>query len=151
MNMRYLLNFLVVALLVVVSSSFKAKPPVKTYTISIKITNIRNKKGKIQLQLYRTQKAFKAEVPYKTFRISKNDVTGKTLDFKITGLEPNHYGLALLDDENGNKKMDYGLVYPKEGFGFSDYYHTAWSKPTFYKFKLYLNTDKSVTVKIRYM
>ena len=151
MNMKTLIKLLVIAVLVVVSSSFKVKPPPATYTISIKITNIRNKKGKIQLQLYRTQKAFKAENPYKTFRISKSDVTGKTLNFKITGLEPNHYGLALLDDENGNKKMDYGLVYPKEGFGFSDYYHTAWSKPTFYQFKLYLNTDKSVKMKIRYM
>jgi uncharacterized protein (DUF2141 family) len=151
MNMRALIKLLVVAVLVLVSSSFKAIPPPATYTISIEITNIRNKKGEIQLELYRTQKAFKAENPYKTFRISKNDVTGKTLNFKITGLEPNHYGLALLDDENGNKKMDYGLVYPKEGFGFSDYYHTAWSKPTFYKFKLYLDTDKSVMMKIRYM
>lgn len=151
MNMKHLLKFLVIAFLLVVSSSFKTQSPPTTYTISIKITNIRNKKGKIQLQLYRTQKAFKAENPYKTYLISKKDIVGKTLSFEITGLEPNHYGLALLDDENGNKKMDYGLVYPKEGFGFSDYHHTSWSKPTFYDFKMYLNSDKSVKMKVHYL
>lgn len=105
----------------------------------------------MQFQLYRSQKAFAAETPYKTFRISKKTVKNKTLRYTITGLAPDHYGVALLDDENNNKQMDYGWALPKEGFGFSDYYHTAWSKPTFYKFKFYLKSDKSVVMKVRYM
>lgn len=47
--------------------------------------------------------------------------------------------------------MDYGWVYPKEGFGFSNYYHTGWSKPTFYEFNFNLKADKSVGMKVRYM
>ena len=113
MNKRLFIQFLIVAALVLISSAFTVKPPPTTYSISVKITNIRNKKGKIQLQLYRSQKAFKAQTPYKTYRLSKKDVKAKTLNFKITGLAPNHYGLALLDDENSNKKMDYGLVLSK--------------------------------------
>jgi uncharacterized protein (DUF2141 family) len=105
----------------------------------------------MQLQLYRSQNSFSAETPYKTFRISKKDVSGKTLQYKITGLSPNHYGIALLDDENKNKKMDYGLIYPKEGFGFSNYYHKGWSRPKFYDFKFYLKEDKAVIMKVRYM
>jgi uncharacterized protein (DUF2141 family) len=133
-------------------SSFVLKePPTSTYTISIKVTNIRNTKGTMQFQVYRTQKAFAAETPYKTYRISKKSVKDKTLRYKISGLVAGNYGIALLDDENSNKEMDYGWLMPEEGFGFSDYYHTGLSKPTFYKFKFYLKSDKSVVMKVRYM
>ncbi len=146
------MKLIAVTLILLVSSSYKVKEPAtETFTVSIKVTNIRNTKGTMQLQLYKTQKAFAAEKPYKTYRISKKSVKGHTLRYKISGLVKGNYGVALLDDENGNKKMDYGLVMPKEGFGFSDYYHTAWSKPTFYKFKFYLKADKTVTMKVRYM
>ncbi len=140
-----------VLLVVFILSSFNIKSPIKTYTISIKITNIRNNKGFIQLQLYRSQKTFELETPYKTIRISKQNVTDKTLLYQIKGIAPSNYGIALLDDENGNKKMDYGWLYPKEGFGFSNYYHTGWSKPTFSNFKFCLNQNEFVNMKIRYM
>ena len=140
-----------VLLLAIISSSFKTKSNTTSYSISVKITNIRNNKGTMQLQLYRSQKTFAAEIPYKTYRISKKEVSDHTLRYKIRGLIPDVYGIALLDDENSNTEMDYAWFYPKEGFGFSDYYHTAWSKPTFHEFKFYLKTDKAVSMKIRYM
>ena len=122
-----------------------------TYSISVTVTNIRNTKGTMQLQLYRSQKTFAKETPYKIYRVSKKSVSGHTLRYKITGLVQGHYGVALLDDENNNKKMDYGWMMPEEGFGFSDYYHTGLSRPTFYQFKFYLKEDKSVTMKVRYL
>lgn len=123
----------------------------KTFSISIEVTNIRNSKGIMQFQLYRNQATFYKETPYKIYRISKKDVNKKTMIYRITGLQPGTYGVALLDDENSNKKMDYGWVMPEEGFGFSDYYHTGWSRPTFNDFKFELNKDKSVTMKVRYL
>lgn len=152
MKLKYLVNYCLGLLVFITSSSFSLdNPPANTYTISIKVTNIRNSKGTMQFQVYRSQAKFAAEVPYKTYRISKKDVSGHTLRYKIKGLPAGSYGVALLDDENSNKKMDYGWVIPEEGFGFSDYYHTAWSKPTYHKFKFYLKADKSVTMKVRYM
>ena len=122
-----------------------------TLTITIKITNIRNSKGRIQLQIYRNQESFAKEVPWKSTYISKKEMAGHTIVHKIAGFKPGIYGLALLDDENNNTKMDYGWVMPKEGFGFSDYYHTAWSKPKFNDFKFHLKANKSVTMRVRYM
>jgi uncharacterized protein (DUF2141 family) len=140
---------LVAAFFMLTSSSRSAE---KTYSITVKVTNVRNNKGTMQFQVYRTQKAFAAETPYRIFRVSKkNKVSNKTMTYTITGLKEGLYGVALLDDENSNKKMDYSWMMPTEGFGFSDYYHTAWSKPTFYKFKFYLNKDKHVTMKVRYV
>lgn len=152
MKLKQFSKHIVVIIVLFIASSFCLKePPTATYTISIKVTNIRNTKGTIQFQLYKDQKSFAAETPYKTYRLSKKGVSGHTLRYKIKGLPAGSYGVALLDDENGNKKMDYGWVMPKEGFGFSDYYHTAWSKPNYHKFKFYLKDDKSVTMKVRYM
>ena len=149
--MKHIVKFIVVILLVSISSSFKSISPAATYTISIKITDISNSKGIMQLQLYRSQKTFAAETPYKTYRISKKNVSDKTLLYTIKGLSPGNYGVALLDDENDNKKMDYGWIYPNEGFGFSNYYHTGWSKPSFNEFKFYLNKDQAINLKVRYM
>ena len=151
MLLKSMIKFSFVLLLAVISSSFKTKFISTKYSISIKITNIRNNKGMMQLQLYLSQETFQAEKPFKIYRISKKDASSHTLHYKIEGLLPNIYGIALLDDENSNKKMDYAWFYPKEGFGFSDYYHTAWSKPTFHKFKFNLKADKAVNIKIRYI
>ena len=138
-----------------VSASFSKHSkltPVKsaTFSITIKITNVRNTKGRIQLQIYRNQESFSKEVPWKITYISKKKMVGNSITHTISGFGSGVYGLALLDDENNNTKMDYGWVLPKEGFGFSDYYHTAWSKPKFNSFTFYLKANKRVTMRVRY-
>jgi uncharacterized protein (DUF2141 family) len=69
-------------------------------------------------------------------------------------LEPGTYGLALLDDENSSELMEYKFLgIPKEGFGFSDYYHKGLKKPKFdsFKFTIDKGQKKSITIRIRYM
>lgn len=152
-SIRFFIKSLTFLALVFTATSFTPIEPKqnKTYTISIEVTNIRNDDGIMQFQLYRNQASFYKETPYKLFRISKKDVNKKTMTYDITGLKAGTYGVALLDDENSNKKMDYGWMMPTEGFGFSDYYHTGWSKPVFNDFKFELNMDKRVKMKVRYL
>ena len=61
---------------------------------------------------------------------------------------------ANSDIENNNKEMDWSFIMmPKEGFGFSNYYHTGFTRPKFEAFKLNIATEvlcKS-KIKIRYM
>ena len=50
--------------------------------------------------------------------------------------------------------MEYNFLgMPKEGFGFSDYYHTGLSKPSFDKFNFVLarGQSKYVKIKVRYI
>ena len=149
MNLSKWIFFLLIPF---ISGSFSAPPSSGgTHDITIKITNVRNMKGRIQLQLYRTGKSFAAEAPYKQYYVSKKSLKNKTVTYTIYGLKTGTYGVALLDDENANKEMDYNWMMPNEGFGFSDYYHTAWSKPKFSQFKFSLSSNKSVTMKVRYM
>lgn len=121
------------------------------HTVTITVSNIRNTKGSLQFQVYRDQTNFAAENPYKTYRVSKSKVENRKLTYEIKGLPTDWYGIALLDDENNDKKMDYGLIMPSEGFGFSDYYHTAWSRPVFNQFKFELKSNKSISIKVRYV
>jgi len=123
-----------------------------TFDIEVTVTHIRNDKGSIQIQIYTSQEDFAKENLYREVVVPKQ---GKVKDGKmsipIDGLPRGTYGLALLDDENNNKKMDYSFMIPSEGFGFSDYYHTAWSKPKFEAFKFYLNSNRKSVMKIRYL
>jgi uncharacterized protein (DUF2141 family) len=121
------------------------------HAINVKITNVRSGKGRIQVQIYRDQESFGKETPWKVMYASKDDLKNNTMSYTITGIPSGTYGIAILDDENGNKEMDYSLMMPKEGFGFSNYYHTAWSKPKFQSFKFTVSGETSVNIKVRYV
>ena len=124
---------------------------VSYHTIHVQIGNIRNTDGRIQLQVFKDQKGYEEKDPWKAHFIEKKGMKNKSLFYTIKGLETGTYGIAILDDENKNTKMDYGWVLPKEGFGFADYYHTGWTKPHFDDFKFYLNSDKTVKIIVRYL
>lgn len=120
--------------------------------IDFTISGIRSKNGTIRLAFYTSAKNFEDEKPFMTKTVQKTNLKNGTLTVSYTGLSAGLYGVALLDDENSNREMDYGLVLPKEGFGFSDYYHSGMSRPTFDLFDFYLkNETKNIRIKVRYM
>lgn len=121
-------------------------------TITIEFTNIRNNKGQFCLGVYTNQTDYANKVAVKKQRVPKANVINGKLTTTIVGLEPGTYGIALLDDEDFDREMAYGLFLPKEGFAFSDYYHTGMSKPSFEDFDFVLGKeDKTVVMKIRYL
>lgn len=123
----------------------------QSYSIKLKITNVRNSSGRIQVQFYRSQESFDNQTPWKVVQVPKGQMKEKTIYYEINDIPEGTYGIAVLDDENSNKEMDYSLFKPKEGFGFSNYYHTAWSKPKFDDFKFLLNKNTDVSLKLRYV
>jgi uncharacterized protein (DUF2141 family) len=145
---KWLFNLSCIALLFALTTSSK---PVDYYSITVKVNNIRHDYGTIQLQVYRSAEAFKNETAWKVRLFKKTDVKNNCMTCVITGIPPGEYGVALLDDENSDTKMNYSFLLPKEGFGFSDYFHTAWSKPKFESFKFSLSADKQVSIKVRYV
>jgi len=123
----------------------------KLYTLTVNISNIRNSKGRIQLQIYRDEVSYKKETPWRTKYISKDGVKNKCVTYEIPWLETGVYGVAVLDDENQDTKMEYSWMMPDEGFGFGDFYLKGLSAPNFNDFKFQLTGDKTVKVVIRYM
>lgn len=121
--------------------------------VEVVVTHIRSSKGSIQIGLFKDAKSFKDEKPYKIVNYPKTNFQKGTVSLKLD-MPPGVHGISLIDDENNNKELDYNMIrMPKEGFGFSDYYHTGFTKPTFddFKFTLSDGETKKVVVKMRYM
>lgn len=120
-------------------------------TVYLRFSGIRSSKGQIIVKVYTDDKGFEDNKPIKTVKFTKRSAgtMAATID-----LEPGTYGIALLDDEDGNTKMEYNMIgMPKEGFGFSDFYLTGLKKPKFEQFKFTLspNQKKNIEMKIRYL
>ena len=124
---------------------------IKAQTISIEITNIRNNKGKIRLAVFKDNDSFKKERGFIEKIYPKTDLKNGSMTVKIN-LEPGTYGISILDDENNDGKMDYKLIrIPKEGYGFSNFFHRGMNRPVFDDFDFTVGKkDLAVYVKMRY-
>jgi uncharacterized protein (DUF2141 family) len=120
-------------------------------TIEVVVTDIRNSKGNLVMGFYKDSKSFSKRAPFMSKVVGKTSMVNGAVRFEIS-LPAGTYGIALLDDENKNGKADYGFILPIEGFGFSDFYHRGILAPAFTDFDFKLgNTDKTITVKLKYM
>ena len=103
--------------------------------VEVIITGIRAEKGQIVIGVFKDNESFRKEESFLEKRFVKNGISNGEMRVKFS-LEPGIYGLSLLDDENSDGKMEYNFArLPKEGFGFSDYYHTGLTRPKFDSFK----------------
>ena len=122
-------------------------------TISVIIKDIKTPKGQILMGIYKDDVSFDKEIPYKKVQAFKTKISNGILVVEVK-LEPGKYGISLMDDENFNGKMDYNFIgIPKEGFGFSNYYHTGLTKPKLnsFAFEVLANKNTKVEVKMKYM
>ena len=104
--------------------------------VELTIKGIRSNKGTLLLGLFKDEESFKAEKPFKQIRIPKKNVRLGVMKTKLT-LDTGVYGISLLDDENSNDEMDYNFFrMPEEGFGFSNYYHSGFSRPKLEDFRI---------------
>jgi len=121
-------------------------------TLTIEFTNIRSTKGQLLLGVYTNQTDYANKKAIKKQTVLKTKIVNGKVTATIEGLTPGTYGIALLDDEDFDKEMAYGLFLPKEGFAFSNYYHTGMSKPTFDDFDFVLGKeDKKIVMKLKYL
>lgn len=121
--------------------------------VEVIITDIRSEKGQIVIGVFKDDESFQKEESFMEKRFVKSGISNREMRVQFS-LEPGIYGLSLLDDENSNGKMEYNFLgIPKEGFGFSDYYHKGIKKPKFDSYKFSINKDqtKRITIRIRYM
>ena len=96
--------------------------------ISVTIKDIKTPNGQILMGIYKDDVSFDKEIAYKKVQAFKTKISNGILLVEVK-LEPGKYGISLMDDENFNGKMDYNFIgIPKEGFGFSNYYHSGLTK-----------------------
>lgn len=123
----------------------------QAYTLKIEFENIRFTQGQLLIGIYHDEESWKRRKPAREILVSKKDILNGMITANIEGLSPGNYGLAVLDDANSNEIVDFGWVFPKEGFGFSNYYHESLRLPRYKDFAFDLAQDLTVKVKFRYL
>ena len=120
-----------------------------TVDLQVKISNIENNRGLIQLGLYNEVSKFpKVGKTYKMVRVRTK---GKDKFYTFKNLPKGRYALAIYHDENANKICDtnfFGI--PKEAYAFSNGIRPRFSAPSFQSCSFMVNTDKAITIKMVY-
>ncbi len=137
------------AMLVLASSSTMARnapAPVGDASLRIEVTNVRNAKGNVHVDICR-QAEFLKDCPV---HADAHAVAGKTI-LVVANLLPGTYAAQLFHDENGNGKVDRALFgIPKEGVGFSNDAPIRLGPPKWADAMFQVSDDKTITVKMRY-
>ena len=121
-------------------------PAVGTAVLTIAITNVRNGKGNVHIDLCR-QAEFLKECH---IRAEARAIAGKT-SIAIRNLAPGTYAVQATHDENDNHKVDRGLFgIPKEGVGFSNDAPIRLGPPKWADAVFTVTGDTSITLKMRY-
>ena len=88
-----------------------------TAELSIDIAKLRNSKGMIRICLAAAPDNFPSCVD--DARAVPRSIPAGTPALRIAGLPHGDYAVAVIHDENGNRKLDTFMGIPREGFGFS--------------------------------
>lgn len=147
MKIRLLQTILYRYLLLLLMVQAKAQ----TGRLIVHISNIKNNKGSMRLGLYQSEKEYKKEDPEIKKIVKKSIVKNGEMTIEMH-VNSGEYGIALLDDENDNGKMDFRFFMPTEGYGFSNIYHEGLAMPAYKKIIFKVDKDKTtkVFVKVRY-
>ena len=120
--------------------------------LRIQLSDIRSPEGNIIVVVYTSHEDFREDIRHKTIVLPKEGMKQGRLKAEIK-LPPGVYGISVLDDEDGNGEMKYSrLGLPREGYGFSNFFHTGMKRPSFSDFNFKLpGVAEPVLIRIRYL
>ncbi len=146
MKKKYLLVIAVLFL------SFNILNNEETYSLTIKVNDLRNSKGFVQFALYNEDGSIPDEKYKKYYKKDIARINNNTSSITFTDLPKGKYAINILHDENENGQIDKKFILPKEGIGFSNYTSIGFSnRPKFSKASFELNSDMEIKVKVIYM
>lgn len=121
--------------------------------LTVEVTGLRNNKGEIRLAFFSDSESFDNDKPDFEKVLSKEKYYNSgNVTISFDDIPAGKYGIALLDDMNKDTKMNYNFIgIPREGFGFSDYYSSGFSRPDLSDFIFEFYNDKTVKIKVRYI
>ena len=122
----------------------------KVDQLNINFSNLRNDIGLIRVGFYKNNESFRQEIPFFKKSFQKDNLVNGQLFVNVT-LPFGIYGIAILDDENLNGKMDFSFLTPKEGYGFSNYIHSGFLRPSFDDFKfVFDSSNNNIQITVKY-
>ena len=138
--------------LIIIAGLLFTAAEVSSQNIEVTVTGIRSEKGQIAIGVIADDESFRKDKAVLEIQFPKKDLNNGSMTVSFS-LEPGTWGLALLDDEDNNRLMEYNFLgIPKEGFGFSGYYHTGLSRPKIDDFRITVvqGEKMKITVRMKY-
>ncbi len=138
---------------ILVSASFaKTVNAQATTTLTVVVNGIKHQKGELCIGIYSNEKGF----PLSTKNVVKSackPITGTSIKQQFTGMKPGNYAVAVVDDQNGDRKLNrdfFGI--PKEGFGISNNptVSITTGTPKFSKARFSLLKNTTVNIDMKY-
>lgn len=125
----------------------------ETTTISIDLTGLRNKTGLIHVCMTARPKAFPKGCDADPDRRVASAKASDAGPLVLRNVPPGRYAIAVLHDENSNRKMDMALFLPKEGYAFSRDAPIRMAPPRFdaAAFEVLPGNPVRMTLKVRYL
>jgi uncharacterized protein (DUF2141 family) len=116
-------------------------------TLHVIIENARSARGNIHVDIC-PQADFLSRCPYSAEATARKG----RVEVVVRGVPPGRYAAQITHDENGNKKVDRGLLgIPREGIGFSNNVRVRFSAPRFADAAFTVTGGKqSITVNLQY-
>lgn len=138
-------------LIIVMLFSFR-NPEQGKFNLTVDVKDLRNSKGTVVFALYNREDAFPDEHYNKYFKKLTGKIVNGTSSVTFENLPAGTYAVNILHDEDNDGKIKKGILFPKEGIGFSNYQTIGVSnRPKFSKASFNLLSDKKIEIRIIYM
>ena len=124
-----------------------------TATLTVRVTGVRNNKGRVALALFQGEAGFPGDSS-KAVHTQQAEIDNKTgsAQFVLQGIPYGVYAVSVFHDENMNGKLDKNFVgAPKEGYGASNNPRKRMGPPPFGEANFSLNQpEQSIEIKLIY-
>lgn len=118
-----------------------------SYDLSVQITDIKNKKGKVYIGLFNKAKGF-TEIP-KAYKRKIATISATHITYVFKDLAKGKYAVAVFHDENNNAKFDKNILgVPKEAYGVSNNKRFLLRAATYKESMFQLESNKKIVIKI---
>jgi uncharacterized protein (DUF2141 family) len=123
-----------------------------TETLTVIVDGIKHQKGQICLRVFSNEKGF-PQGDTAGVQSSCISIKGTTLTKQFYGLKPGTYAVGIVDDQNGDHKLNSNLFgIPEEGFGVSNNptVSIATGSPKFSLSSFVVNKNTTIKIHMKY-
>lgn len=126
--------------------SLMLAPGLYSQVVIVEVGRLRNTNGVVRLAVFSGQDQFVSDKPCAEYSFEKKTTEAGGFTVTIGPFSAGRYGIALLDDENSNGRIDYKLLFPCEGVGFSNCRPSGLRRPHFDDFSFYIGNGDTLRV-----
>ncbi len=128
-----------------------SQPTDGTFSLTVKVNQLRNSKGIVQFALYNKDGTIPDEDFKNYYKMLDGKIINGTSEITFNHIPKGEYAVNILHDENENGKIDKGFILPVEGIGFSNLESIGLTnRPNFAKASFPLTENKEIVVKVIY-